>query len=182
MRRSLILAVAVASLCLTVFVLTFAFSQYWVTKQGFVTSLSDFTFMIDSYVRMAFELPSPPPTERRIESALKRLRPTAHREVKHRIVWWFGQWGEVAVPQLTQAFESADERRKEWLARALGATRSPQAVAPLNRYLTRRSQSEDLSAWRYMKPVRAAAEALGRIGTDEAVRADCIPSAGMPEL
>jgi HEAT repeat protein len=141
--------VAVASLCLTVFVLTFAFSKYWVTKQGFVTSLLDFTFMIDSYTRMAFELTPPLPTERDIESAIERLRPTAHREVKHRVVWWFGQWGEAAVRQLTPAFESADERRKEWLARALGETRSPQAVAPLVRYLASRSQSEDLSSWHH---------------------------------
>ena len=171
MRRSLILAVAVASLCVTVFVLTFAFSKYWVTKQGFVTSLSDFTFMIDSYVRMAFELTPSPPTEHDIESALERLRTAAHREVKHRAVWWFGQWGEVAVPQLTLAFVSADEWRREWLARALGATRSPQAVPSLSRYLAERSQPEDLSAWRNMKPVRAVVDALGRIGTDEAVQA-----------
>ena len=171
MRRSLILAVAVASLCVTVFVLTFAFSKYWVKNQGFATSLSDFTFMIDSYVRMAFELSPTSPTERDIESAIERLRPTAHREVKHRVVWWFRQRGEVAVPQLAQAFQHADERRTEWLARALGATQSPQAVDPLRQYLEDQSQAGEITAGRWVKPVWAAAEALAQIGTDEAIQA-----------
>ena len=127
--------------------------------------------MIDSYARMAFELTPQPPTEEDIESAIERLRPTAHREVKDRAVWWFGQWGENAIPQLIQAFERADEQRTEWLARALGATRSPQAVDPLRQYLEDQARAGEITAGRWVRPVWAAAEALAQIGADEAIQA-----------
>jgi HEAT repeat protein len=164
MRRTLILALAIAGLLAGVFLSTFAFSRHNVKGQGFLTSLSDFVFMIDSYVRATFDVKSRPPREQDIESAVERLRPTAHNEVKWRVVWWFGQWGEVAAPRLAQEFERADERRKGWLARSLGETRSPQAVAPLRGYL---------DGWRGPERPRSRREvsdALARIGTDEAVK------------
>ncbi|MGE0682774.1 MAG: HEAT repeat domain-containing protein [Candidatus Binatia bacterium] len=168
MRRTFILALALASLVVIVVVLTFAFSKYRINNQGFLTSLSDFIFMIDSYVQMAFELPLQPLGDQDLETAIERLRPTAHSEVKQRVVWWCGQWGEAAAPRLVQEFEHADDRRTEWLARCLGATRSPRAVVPLSRHLENRSQSKDLPAWRELK---AIADALAQIGTEEAAQA-----------
>ena len=136
MRRLLLVVLALGLLIGGTFLVTFTFSRYRVSEQGYLTSLGDFVFMLDTYRRQSFEIPAPAFTDRRYEAVMARFRPHTHNEAEDRAVWRLARWGDAAVPRLVAELRPATPRpRQEGAIEALGAIGGEDAVRALGEWL-----------------------------------------------
>lgn len=162
MRRLLLLVLALGLLIVGTFLVTFTFSRHRVSEQGYLTSLGDFLFMLDTYRRQSFELPPPPFSESRYEGVMARFRPHTHNEVEDRAVWRLARWGEAAVPFLVAELRPETPRpRQEGAIEALGEIGGGGAVRALGEWLCGLPRQPGPPVRRQ---VNVAVEALGETG------------------
>lgn len=130
MHRVLLgLAVAVVLLA-GFFLVYFSASDFRKPNQSYLTALSDFGFMVDSYRRQMTDSPLPL-TEKSFASVMGRFRADTHWEVREWLLRTLQRWGQSAAPWLErEASSDADPYRLVGAAQGLVASGHPRA-APL---------------------------------------------------
>ena len=145
MKRLFVALGVVLLLLSAAFLVFFTASKYRVGKQSYLQSLSDFVFMIHSYNVQLVGVEPAPLTEGRYERVMGHARRSAHREVRHRVVWYLKRWGEEVVPRLVGEIELPKrDGRIMAAAEALGQMRAHSSLPVFEMALERFSENRYL--------------------------------------
>ena len=147
MRRTL-LGITITGLLLVVFFLIyFTFSPFRSSSQSYLTSLSDFFFMLGSIQRELTDAPPPELTQDSFDQVMDRFRRTAHYEVRYHALRTVKAWGTEAGPYLEkEAHPSGEPYRLVAVADSLVAIQHPRAAPLIGAMLT--VYAEDLRRFR----------------------------------
>jgi HEAT repeat protein len=137
LRRTLLGLAVTGSLLIGFFLVYFSVSGFRTTNQSYLTALSDFCFMAESYQRQAFNTPLEL-DDASFAAVTQRLRAGTHWEVRNRAHWTLARWGLDVGPRLLAASERVtDPYQQVGIARALAAIHHPQAATITSTYLAR---------------------------------------------